>query len=119
GLRLLFQFHPHPAAVRRLLLDEIADGRGRSSLKREYEVSLSSAQLRVLDDEIHAADHIFAASTYTAQTLIESGVSSDRISTIPYGVSARAQDLEARQPVAAGPLKILWVGSISQRKGLS
>nr|WP_276510149.1 glycosyltransferase family 4 protein [Longimicrobium terrae] len=62
------------------------------------------------------AEHCFVASAFTRRTLVENGVHPDRVTVIPYGV-----DLERFQPPAApplGPLRVLFVGQMVQRKGL-
>ena len=64
------------------------------------------------------AGGLLAPSDYVRETLIEVGVAPERIFLLPYGVdTARFRP----PPVArdrAGPLRLLYVGRIEQRKGL-
>jgi len=66
--------------------------------------------------EHEQAQLVIAASTFTQRTLIENGVHPDRICLNPYGV-----DLARFKPgpaPRAGPLRFIFVGSISSRKGV-
>lgn len=67
-------------------------------------------------EEALAADRVLVASEYVRNTLIENGVSQSRIVTIPYGV-----DVNRFYPTAKfddGTFRIMFVGGISQRKGI-
>ena len=67
-------------------------------------------------DEALMADMIFAPSEYVRDTLITNGVSPSHIRILPYGV-----DVERFSPVKMEReelLRILFVGQISQRKGI-
>jgi glycosyltransferase involved in cell wall biosynthesis len=67
-------------------------------------------------DEALMADMIFAPSEYVRDTLIFNGVSSSHIRILPYGV-----DVERFSPAEKHleePFRILFVGQISQRKGV-
>lgn len=67
--------------------------------------------------EALAAGHLLAPSDYVRDTLLEIGVPAARISVLPFGV-----DLERFRPAGGprppGPLRLLFVGQLSQRKGL-
>ncbi len=66
--------------------------------------------------EVLLADQILAPSPYVRDTLLELGVAPERIALLPYGVdSARFQPAARRRE---GPLRLLYVGQINQRKGL-
>lgn len=117
GPRVLFQVHPHPASLRRLFEEEMALAGGVvATLADEEEMTASPARFRQLSEEPGMAEHCFVASAFTRRTLVENGVDPARITVIPYGV-----DLERFQPPAAppsGPLRVLFVGQMVQRKGL-
>lgn len=117
--RILFQLHPHPVTVRRILSEELRlHPECASSLAKEWELSLPSADLqRLIEEPLMAGDWI-AASSFTRTTLIENGIPAGRIHVVPYGT-----DLDRFRPGASrrdtgGPLKLLFVGSICQRKGI-
>ena len=67
------------------------------------------------DQELDLAERIIVASTFTKRTLGESKVSA-KIDVIPYGAPP-AVSREIRK--SSGPFKVLFVGSLGQRKGLS
>jgi glycosyltransferase involved in cell wall biosynthesis len=115
GLRGLFQVHPHPISVRRVLLEErdLAP-EWSDSLDRELELSCPGT-VRRLQQEPDMADFCLAASNFTRNTLLENGVSEDKIYTVPYGV-----DTDFFQPSCppTEPFRVLFVGQLVQRKGL-
>lgn len=69
------------------------------------------------DDELRLADLIIVASSFTKKTLEEAPFPLAPIHVIPYGSDmASSPSFRDRQPVQM-PLKALYVGSLSQRKG--
>ena len=74
------------------------------------------------DDEIRLADRIFVASSFTAKTLEAFPDTLPPIEIIPYGfppvIDASVQ-LEKFQKNKNSPLKLLYVGSLTQRKGIA
>lgn len=78
----------------------------------------STAKHARKDEEIYLADHIFVASSFTRASLTEYFGESFKISTIPYGCP---QPLVAHptQRQDGEPLKLMYVGHLSQRKGVA
>jgi glycosyltransferase involved in cell wall biosynthesis len=118
---MLFQAHPHPASVRRILEGERADHPDcAASLEKEWELSLDPADFERLVSEPRLAAHCLVASSFTRQTLIENGTDPGAITVIPYGVDGRrffpGEALGRRLTTA--PLRLLFVGTITQRKGI-
>lgn len=71
---------------------------------------------RRLEAEPHAADVCIAASQFTRQSLIDVGVSAERIKLLPL-----AADVSQFAPVdrtTDGKFRILFVGGVGQRKGI-
>jgi glycosyltransferase involved in cell wall biosynthesis len=75
---------------------------------------------RRLEEEPHQADLVISASDFTTQTLVDSGVNAAKIRKLSLGFEAAqipfsedARNFENR------PLKILYAGTITQRKGVS
>ena len=73
-----------------------------------------------LEEEPHRADFVVSASDFTTQTLVESGVPPGKIVKLPLGFelnhipwSEEDRDFENR------PLRLLYAGTITQRKGVS
>lgn len=115
---LLFQLHPHPATMRRILSEELAAHPDcASSLQQEWELALPEEDYNHLVAETTMASKYIVASSFTRTSLVEHGVKQEDITVIPYGV-----DLERFHPAPAPPkndkLELLFVGRINQRKGI-
>lgn len=115
--KVIFQVHPHPRSVRRILaqeLDEASDG--GSSVRLEEELCGSRRFLEGLSGAPLEAELCIAASRFTADTLVENGVAPDRVRVVPYGV-----DLAWYRPgsrTGDGRFRVLFVGQLVARKGL-
>jgi len=68
------------------------------------------------DKELKLADRIFVASTFTSETLKEYSGELGPIDIIPYGFPEVGEPKEYK---VAKPLKVLFVGGLSQRKGIA
>src|SRR5688572_10140490 len=77
----------------------------------------SEAKLARKDREIAAADHLVVASSFTRATLARYPAHLPPISVVPYG-APEVHD-GPRTWSTSGPLRVLYVGSLSQRKGVS
>lgn len=118
--KILFQLHPHPAAVRAILERErLRHPECAASLSREWELALPEPDFARLAAEPHMADHWLVASSFTRSTLREAGIPAARIHVIPYGT-----DLQRFSPAPGGNrwqsglLRLLFVGTAGQRKGI-
>ncbi|MEL7160654.1 MAG: glycosyltransferase family 4 protein, partial [Bacteroidota bacterium] len=78
----------------------------------------SAEKLARKDQEIRLADKVFVASSFTAQTLRDYPDSLPPVEVIPYGfpppVENRTYDKATNRP-----LRALFVGGLSQRKGIA
>ena len=112
--KVLFQYHPHPALERRLLVEDAAlyPNMGEMS-PGAHEVSEAQGQ-REYDAWKHA-DLIFCASTFTKRSVLEVGADEKKCCVVPYGMVV-SPFLESHPP--DGAFKVLFVGSGWQRKGL-
>jgi glycosyltransferase involved in cell wall biosynthesis len=120
--RILFQLHPHPARVRAILKAE-RDLRPEcaDSLNKEWELALPPEDVDRLVDETTMAEHWIAASSFTRETLMDSGIPRARIHVVPYGVDLdlfRPSAEPRRGPAPERKLRLLFVGTINQRKGI-
>ena len=115
---MLFQLHPHPATMRRLLRQELQDHPDcASSLQQEWELALPEQDFQHLVAETRMAGYYLAASTFTRDSLIEHGTPSSAITVVPYGVdSLRFHPAPLR--TRNHELQLLFVGRINQRKGI-
>ncbi len=115
---MLFQVHPHPLTIRRILSEELAmHPECKASLSQEWELALPEDEFEQLVVETQLASRFLAASSFTRSSLIEHGANPDDISVVPYGV-----DLQRFHPAAHtrqdDRLHLLFVGRINQRKGV-
>lgn len=75
----------------------------------------SDEKLARKDEELKLADRVVVASSFTKETLRAANLAVD-VRVVPYGAPPSiSSDVEA----PSGPLRILFVGSLGQRKGLS
>jgi len=87
----------------------------------EWADSLSNAGFpawyrRRLQAEPHRADVCVVASTFSRRTFEEAGVPPERIRLLPLGADVSAASPGPRP--RGGPFRILFVGSVGQRKGI-
>ena len=119
--RILFQAHPHPASVRAILQKELEKHpECAESLLKEWELSLGEDDFQRLIAETTMAQRWITASSFTRDTLIENGIDGSAVHVAPYGV-----DLQRFRPATptfrhtrVGRLRLLFVGTINQRKGI-
>ena len=116
---MLFQVHPHPGTVRRILREELAAHPDcAASLTQEWELALPEQEYEHLVAETGMAAKYLAASSFTRASLVEHGTRAEDIAVIPYGVDTEHFHPAPEKRPAGGPLELLFVGRINQRKGL-
>lgn len=79
----------------------------------------SEAKLARKDEELKLADHIFVASSFTAKTLQDYPGKLNNIQVIPYGFPDVKDSRDYEAFSQKRPLKLLFVGGLSQRKGIA
>ncbi len=79
----------------------------------------SDVKLARKESEVVAADLIIVASRFTAGTLRESPAKLTPVAIVPYGAPEVPVAIPARPPPPAGGLRAIFVGALTQRKGLS
>ncbi len=115
GIRTFYELPiGHTSAARKIFQEE-------ALLKPEWAATLTGLddppqKLARKNQELALADHVIVASSFTASTLAGLLRQNQPLSIIPYG--APEQKTFAPRP-AAGKLKVLYAGSLTQRKGLS
>jgi glycosyltransferase involved in cell wall biosynthesis len=115
--KVLFQVHPQPLSVRRILEEELELSEfGRESLLTEAELQTHSPRLHELSEEPLLADECIVASNFTKRTLVENGVAEERVHVVPYGVDCGTFLSHRRKE--GGPFRVIFVGQMVQRKGL-
>lgn len=119
-MRFLFQLHPHPAAVRKILQEEMVRvPKFAASLRWEHEIGAPETHFKSLCAESELANGWVVASSFTAGTLVDRGIPRSEIHVVPYGVDAKAYPCRDSAPRKGDPFRVIWVGSMTQRKGLS
>ena len=104
-------------AARELMLKE-------RQLKPEWASTIlgfndSDAKLARKDEEIELADLIIVASKFTAETLKLYPGTLPPVKIIPYAFPEVGEPKKYPKPGETKPLKILFVGGLSQRKGIA
>ena len=118
--RFLFQVHPHPQSIREILREELErTPHGSFSLQAEHELSWPAQHFERLSQEPQLANGWVVASSYTAQTLADNGIPREQIHVVPYGVDTSAFTKRQHHPDQNKPFRIVFIGSLIQRKGLS
>ncbi len=118
--RFLFQIQASPDVARQILLEEIErTPAAHASLAAEYEILLPQEQLQALRDEPHLANGWVTTCGFAADSLVKSGISSDAIRIVPYGVDSTVFIKRPSAPDPRKAFKIIYVGSLIQRKGIS
>jgi starch synthase len=79
----------------------------------------SKTKLSRKDEELALADHIIVASSFTQRTLEDYPQSLALITHVPYGCPLPSENVVRKWFQATNKLKVLYVGGLSQRKGLS
>lgn len=78
----------------------------------------STEKLNRKDEELQLADRIFVASSFTRETLLDYSGQLAPIEVIPYGFPRVGADRTYRK-IDSQPLKLLFVGGLSLRKGIA
>lgn len=78
----------------------------------------SDAKVARKDAELALASHVIVPSRFVAESLRDYPGTLPPVSVIPYGCQEPIAP-DARRWYAGGPLKLLFVGGLSQRKGLA
>jgi glycosyltransferase involved in cell wall biosynthesis len=117
---MLFQLHPHPATMRRILTEELnAHPDCADSLRQEWELALPEEDFQHLVRETTMASRFLVASSFTRSTLVEYGTPESSVSIVPYGVDCKRFTPAPHLRSAPGSrLNLLFVGRINQRKGI-
>lgn len=79
----------------------------------------SEAKLAHKDEELRNADKILVASKFTAKTLQDYNGKLAPIHVVPYGFSEVGPERSYSKISGNNPLKLLFVGGLSQRKGIA
>lgn len=115
GPNIVFQVHPVPTHIKRVLAED-RERTGIDGWLDEEEV-LPASVAAEFEASLHSADGFVVPSSFVRAGLLEIGVSAERIAVVPYGCSQSTQHEGAQDQARKGPLRMLWVGQASYRKG--
>lgn len=117
--KILFQYHPQSGYVKEILQDEIdKNPAAKKTILEETEFRYSKKQLDDSVREVELSDFAVGASTFTLKTLIKQGMAENCVHMAPYGVNIK--DFKPRRDFRKiDKMRFLFVGSFSQRKGIS
>jgi glycosyltransferase involved in cell wall biosynthesis len=79
----------------------------------------SDEKLARKESEVATADLILVASRFTAETLREAPAQTARVEVVPYGAPIAGGGEPPREAATPGVLRAIFVGALTQRKGLS
>jgi len=119
GPQVVFQVHPVASQIQSILsLDREKSSIGEAL---EPEEQLSKEQLEVRESELATADAAIVTSQFVLDGILACSSVPAILGMAPYGASvgSSGQDSRARsaQPPNEGPIRLLWVGQLSYRKG--
>lgn len=108
----------HVVAAKRILGEETklhpewADSIDNVVFPKDYE--------KRLEEEPHHADIVVAASTFTMDSLQEVGIKKQNIIKLPLGFDSAhiPYKLKEKSDIITRPLRLLYVGTVTQRKGI-
>ncbi|OQP50830.1 hypothetical protein A4H97_03115 [Niastella yeongjuensis] len=107
----------HVPFAKRLLLEE-------AKLHPEWAESIDFVsfpahyEMRLIEEPL-LAKKVIAISSFLKKTLVEEGVTSEKISVIPLGFDANSVSFEKEnESINNRPLRVLYAGRITQRKGI-
>jgi starch synthase len=117
GIKTIYEL---PIGYWRVYRDLIKE---EAELRPEWAATLqgsedSAEKLRRKDEEIALAAHIVVPSQFVRQTLSKVGGLKASVTVLPYGAPA-IDPRKQRRPARNGKLKVIFVGALSQRKGIS
>jgi glycosyltransferase involved in cell wall biosynthesis len=113
SVRVLNFVNSHPA-VHNQMLRELA------GLPDDHPEMVPPSTQRAVEAELELADLVLVPSEFVARQLREAGVAPEKISVHPYGVDPRrfAPAAGPDRPASPSPVRVLFVGQLSHRKGL-
>jgi glycosyltransferase involved in cell wall biosynthesis len=105
---------PDSGFVEGLLADEVTKYPDLKRAHSDYFDRKLPARLKRRRDELKLADIVIANSAFTAQSYTAAGVPPEKIIVVHYGAPEVS---DATWDGGGGPLKVLWAGTFSIRKG--
>ena len=117
GARYILNFPAaHPHHVTRVIREErVLQPHLAAAIDDQWPKKLIRRYL----SEIDLADIVLVGSSFSAQTFVNAGYPAERLRVSPFGVDTRLFRPDRMQERSDGVFRVLFVGQLSQRKGLS
>lgn len=121
--KVLFQTHPYILYLERLYSDFLhldhQQTISRYPLKSEPDLGAPTEHIEALKNAPLEADLLICASTFTKNTLIESGVPPEKIEIAEYGVdTSQFYPRKVRRKISEEPFRLIYIGQSSTRKNI-
>jgi glycosyltransferase involved in cell wall biosynthesis len=113
--KVLFQVHPHPWFLHELYRTIALEEGVADAFLSESEMRVPEELLRRWGQESLDADVVVATSSFTRKSLLQAGVTPEKIRIVPYGVDSRVFRNDIDSPT--GKPKLLFIGQPTARKG--
>jgi glycosyltransferase involved in cell wall biosynthesis len=118
GIKLLNYPIAHHHYIRQFVAEEAQREPAFASMLPDWN-AVPAEYVAGLDDEIAAADRILVGSGFARDSFLAEGVPSDKLSVIPYGADLTHFQPATERECRHDGLRLLFVGQIGQRKGIS
>jgi len=117
GMRTIYELPIGYWRVYRELIEE------ESALQPDWAATLqgshdSAEKLRRKDEELASATQIIVPSNFVKRTLSKANCVTAGVAVVPYGAPVIGRQ-QPREPARGSKLKVVFVGSLTQRKGIS
>ena len=90
---------------------------GNQELRKEQKEIWDPRNIRRYEEELENSQYYLAGSSFVKQSLMFSNVRPDKIFVVPYGVDTCQFKMKTNKNISL-PLKVIFVGQISYRKGI-
>lgn len=119
GLKVLNYPAAHHRYIQRFVAEETELEPSFASTLPDWSRSSVAWQESELDIECQQADRILLGSQFARSTFVEEGFPAEKMIVIPYGADLRRFSQRSSTDERGDTFRILFVGSIIQRKGIS
>lgn len=119
GIRKIYEVpSPEYDFVERLLADEMRAFPELRTRATPYFERVKAGRLEHRRREWDLADLIVVNSTFTFKTFVKAGLDTSKVVVVPYGApDTISEPAKGPAPAAGRPLRFLWAGTFSIRKG--
>jgi len=118
GLRVVYDIPaPEPVFVQKLLETEIRSFPELNTPYHHHTAARDDRRTSRRKAEWEAADLVIVASQFTRNSFSAAGRDVSKVRVVPYGAPPALQLGDASDSSEGGPLRLIWAGSFSIRKG--